>query len=450
MDLEISLVLVAEQKRVAHAVRATSSAHVASDAWRRKMDYKSAASFVESFSNISLRKNFGPEAKDPSFFLERMKYFLDLLGNPEKDFKYIHITGTAGKGTVSTMVQEILNASGTKAGLFTSPYVTTTIEKIKVGDKYIAPDELVEIVEYLKPFIKKACPSAFEIFLAIAFIYFKKQRCEWVVLEVGLGGRYDATNVITSPKVTAITNIDYDHTEILGKKLREIAYDKAGIIKNGSMFFTAEQRPVLQNLFKKICKEKGAAFNVIEKQKNHTEYNKVLATRIAEAAGISRIAIEKGIKNTSLPCRFEVMQEKPLIILDGAHNRAKIRSTVYNLRDLKYDKLIVILSISNTKKDNIAIVEPIASIADEIILTSTATEERRSVHPSALLPYIKKYKKNKTKVEIVMSPKEAIILAKKGAKKEDCILVTGSFFLAGDLRTLWFSEEWVLKNRRSF
>lgn len=420
------------------------------------MDYKSAVVYVESFSNISLRKNFGTGAKDPSFFLERMKYFLDLIGNPEKGFKYIHITGTAGKGTVSTMVQEILHASGKKAGLFTSPYVTTTIEKIRVGDLYISPGDLVSIVGQLKPFIKKAekegkygGPSAFEIFLAIAFIYFKKKKCEWVVLEVGLGGRYDATNVITSPKVTAITNIDYDHTEILGKRLKQIGYDKAGIIKKGSMFFTAEQRPALLNLFKKICKEKGAVFNHIEKQKSHKEYNRLLATRMAESIGISEAAIEKGIKNTRLPCRFEIMQKNPLIILDGAHNRAKIRSTVRSLQDLKYDKLIVILSISNTKKDNLAIIEPVVSIADQIILTSTATEERRSVHPSVLLPHVNKYKKNKTKIEIIMNPKEAMTLARKNAKKEDCVLVTGSFFLAGDLRTLWFSEEWVMRNRRS-
>ncbi len=425
------------------------------------MDYKSAVAYVGSFSNISLRKGWdtkvGRGVRDPSFFLDRMRYFLDLLGNPEKGFKYIHITGTAGKGTVSTMVQEILHASGKKVGLFTSPYVTTTIEKIRVGDLYISPGELVSIVGQLKPFIKKAekegkygGPSAFEIFLAIAFIYFKNKKCEWVVLEVGLGGRYDATNVITSPKVTAITNIDYDHTEILGKKLKQIGYDKAGIIKKRSVFFTAEQRPALLNLFKKICKEKGAVFNHIEKQKSHAEYNRLLATRVAESIGISEATIEKGIKNTRLPCRFEIMQKDPLIILDGAHNRAKIRSTVQNLKSQNYKKLIIILSISNTKKDNRAIIEPIASIADQIILSSTSTEERRSTHPSALLPYVKKFKKRNAKVEIVMNPKEAMTLARKSARKGDCILVTGSFFLAGDLRTLWFSEEWVMKNRRSF
>ncbi len=423
-----------------------------------------------------------PGKTDPAFFLARTRHFLDMIGSPDNGsgasgFKYIHITGTAGKGTVSTMVHEILSADGRasnkKAGLFTSPYVTASIEKIKVGDKYISPKEFTEIVESLKPTIRKAAiqspygaPSAFELSLAIALVYFKKQKCEWVVLEVGLGGRYDATNIIENPKVTAITTIDHDHTEILGKTLRKIAYDKAGIIKKGSEFFTSEQRPELLALFKKICKEEGATYHHIGKQSDYQQYNKMLARSIVGAFGVPKKAIATGIKNTRLPCRFEIIDTKPLIILDGAHNRAKISSTIGNIQKLRvhargktnskkgFKKLIVIVAISDTKKDNRAILAPLAAVADYIIVTSLSGKDRKSVHPAALIPYIKaalrKNKKVGTPIEIIMDPHKALAEARKLAGKTDCILATGSFFLAGELRKNWFSEEWVLKNRRSF
>lgn len=441
--------------------------------------YREAVSFVENFSNSSIKKEYRkdldadeqkksakaanggkkPEKTDPNFFLARMRYFLDVLGCPDAGFKYVHVTGTAGKGTVSTMIQEILTAGGKKAGLYTSPYVTTTIEKIRVGDRYISPDEFADIVDDMRPAIQKAAhgpygaPSAFEFCLAIAIQYFKKQKCEWVVLEVGLGGRYDATNMIRGPKITAITTIDYDHTEILGNTLRKIAYDKAGIITEGSTFFTSEQRPELLRLFKKICKEKGAAYHHVGKQAGYKKYNSELARAVAESIGISSAHIRKGIRNTKLPCRFEIISTKPTVILDGAHNRAKIWSTVSNLTDISYKKLVVILAISDTKKDNRAIISPLATVADHIIVTSLAGGERKSVHPAALLPYIKRAlnkAKRKATVQIISKPSEALAAARNLAKKTDCILVTGSFFLAGELRKEWYPEEWVLRHRKSF
>ncbi len=422
----------------------------------RYRKYKEAVAFVESFSNTSFRNNYGSGKRDPVFFLERTRFFLKLIGNPEAGLKFIHITGTAGKGSVSAMVHDILVSANKKAGLFTSPHVTASIEKIKEGQLYISPEDFVSITAHLKPYIKKAessafgAPSSFEIFLAIAFIYFKKRKCEWVVLEVGLGGRYDATNVIKKPKVTAITSIDYDHTEILGKTLPKIAFDKAGIIKKGSLFFTSEQKPSLQKLFKKICGEQGAAFHRIGKQKGYQDYNRKLASAIAESIGIPDENIKKGIEKMKLPCRFEMAEEKPIIILDGAHNRAKIRSTLANIKKLSYEKLAVIIAISDTKKDNTAILKPLATIADTIIVTSLKGGERPSVHPNSLLPELKKYKKRKTRLKVVMNPHDALLLARKNAGNKDCILVTGSFFLAGELRTEWFSEKWVLENRKSF
>jgi dihydrofolate synthase/folylpolyglutamate synthase len=404
-----------------------------------------------------MRKNFGKAKRNFDFFLKRTRAFLDLLGSPDQDFKYIHVTGTAGKGSVSTMLEEVLSASGKKVGLHTSPHVTTSTEKIKANGLYISPEEFVGLVEYIKPFVRKAqkqrpygAPSAFELFFAIALLYFKKQKCEWVVLEVGLGGRYDATNVIQDPKVTVITTIDYDHTEILGKTLNEIAYDKAGIIKTGSVFFTAEQRPSLQALFKKICQEKKVSFNNIDKQGNYQEYNKALVSAICAYLGIPEQSIEEGIAKTRLACRFELIQEHPRVILDGAHNRAKIRSTFFNISNLAFKKLIVVAAIADTNRDHEPVLKAVAEKADHIIFTQVSLDERRTVHPKKLLEESKAWKRRGMKLEAIEDHKEALKRALQLAAKDDIVLVTGSFFLAGELRKQWYPEEWVLRNRKSF
>lgn len=421
-------------------------------------DYQKAVDYIESFSISTIRKNIGKNKKDPNFFINRMKYFLDLLDNPEKDFSYIHITGTAGKGTVSTMLQEVLIASGKKTGLFTSPYITTSIEKIRVGGRYISPAEFIELVKYIRPFIIKSQkghyrnPSSFELFFAIALLYFKKQKCEWVVLEVGLGGRYDATNIITHPVVTAITNIDYDHTEILGKTLREIAEDKSGIIKPGSAFFTSEQHPNIQRLFKKTCHKIKASFSVIQHQSNYSEYNNELVKAIALYLGISEKYIDQGMQQTKMSCRFEIVQKRPLIILDGAHNRVKIQSTVSNLKNYTFEKLYIILAIADTQKDRQAILKPLLSLpySKHIILTQTKNKDRKLVSPFMLLSLVNKIKKRSISLEVMEDPQIALKHVVNIAKKDDLILVTGSFFLAGELRTKWVSEKWILKHRKSF
>jgi dihydrofolate synthase/folylpolyglutamate synthase len=430
--------------------------------------YNEAVKYVESFNNISFRKNFGGDRKDPQFFIDRTKYFLRLLDNPEKCFSYIHITGTAGKGTVSTMLQEILVASGKMVGLFTSPYVTTTIDQIRVGERYISPADFIEFVSYLKPYVARAQKgqhggvSAFELLFAIALLYFKKQKCEWVVLEVGLGGRYDATNVIACPIVTAITNIDYDHTEILGNTLLEIAHDKAGIIKTGSLFFTSEQRPRIQSLFKKACDDVGAEFFSVGRQSNHTLHNIELSKSIARAIKIPERHIEQGLRRVNMPCRFEVIQHDPTIVLDGAHNRAKIQSTVADLGRLSFGDLYLIVAIANNKNDNRAILKHLVCLpyTTHIILTQVRTGERRTLSPKLLLSIAKKYRemagytKPKSRLHAITfacinDSHDALKSAVKVAKKDDVILVTGSFFLSGELRKSWISERSVLNNRKS-
>ncbi len=418
--------------------------------------YFDAIGFLEGLSNLPLEDDYMVGRKKAEVYLKRMRYFLNLLGNPDRGRTFIHVTGTAGKGTVTNILHEMLFAAGKNVGSFTSPSVTTPIEKIRVRNAYIAPDELAGIVENLKPYIDKAYregpygrPSLFEIFLAAAFVYFKKQRCEWVVLEVGLGGRYDATNVIEKPAVTALTNIDYDHTELLGHTLQKIGQDKAGIIKRGSAFFTSEQRPALTRMFKEICRQKNVSFTQIPRMKSYREYNHALATAIAQSLGIEDRAIRTGIRKACLPCRFECVQSAPAVILDGAHNRSKMRSTVANLSALSYRKLHLVIGIAQGK-DHAALMGQIVPYADRVYVTRFQHKERKCAPPKELFADAQRCLKKGTRIELFLDPERALSKALGRAQKNDLVLVTGSFFLAGELRKRWVPEERILRKRKSF
>lgn len=417
--------------------------------------YHKAVDFLEGLSNLPLHGDYLVDTGHPEIYIKRMRYFLSLLGNPDRGLKYIHIAGTSGKGTVTTMLHEMIHVSGKKVGSFTSPSVTTSIEKIRVGNKYISPDEFADIVEYLKLFIDQSYlegpygrPSYFEIIFAIAIMYFKKKKCDWVVLEVGLGGRYDATNVIEKPLVTAITNIDFDHTEILGKTLRKIAFDKAGIIKQGSTCFTTEQRKPLLNIFTEICKEKHISLYKLPYQDSYQKYNEALATAIAQHIGLSQTAITQGIQNIWLPCRFEIIENNPTVVLDGAHNRSKIKTTVENLKKLSFKKLYVIIGIADNK-DHASILQQIIPLADHVFFTRFQNVERKCAHPKELLEKSRRFLKKGIRPKVFLDPEQALSHAMRLAHADDLILVTGSFFLTGELRKRWYPEEWVLMRRKS-
>ena len=416
--------------------------------------YFRAVDFLQGLNNLPLDGDYLVDKHHADRYIRRMRYFLNLIGNPDRELKFIHIAGTSGKGTVTNMVHEILFASGKNVGSFTSPFVTALIEEIKVGDEYISPDEFADIVEYLKPFIDAAytegpygSPSYFEIFFSIALVYFQRKKCDWAVLEVGLGGRYDATNVIERPLVTAITNIDYDHTELLGKTLRKIAFDKAGIIKPGSAFFTTEQRPALLKIFSSICDEKRVAFRALPRQSDYREYNTELATALARHVGVSDESISRGINNMRLPCRFEVVGRNPIVVLDGAHNRAKIRSTLANLRRMTFKKLHLIIGIADNK-DHVSILEQVIPLADSVSFTRFQSRERKCAHPKELLKKSAGYLKNLARVRMFLDPERAVSQSIQDANRDDLVLVVGSFFLAGEIRKRWFSEELILEKRK--
>ena len=417
--------------------------------------FHKAVAYIDSLGNLPLFAEYmNPTRPHPEIYLKRMRYFLKLLGNPERGFKFVHVTGTAGKGTVSTMIHNSLVEDGKQCGLFTSPYVVSPIEKIQVGDLYIAPDEFANLVEKIKPAVdfayragKFGRPSHFEIYFAVALLYFKQKKCEWVVLEVGCGGRFDATNVIPSPEASAVTCIDYDHTEILGKTLRKIAYDKAGVIKRGSKFFTTENRMSLLKIFERVCRANGASFARVKAKT--VDPNQALAEAVCGDIGISEESIQKGVMRTKLPARFEIVARHPLVVVDGAHSRIKIAHTVSCIKKLKFKRLLLVVALADNK-DSHDIFKQIIHLADEIFFTRFATPDRKPAPPARLLAESRKYLKIGVRTRIFLDSSDALAEARRRAGKNDCVLITGSFFLAGEARKHWFPEEKILKTRQSF
>ncbi len=393
------------------------------------------------------------KAGSPDIFVQRTKYILEKVGRPDKGLKFIHVTGTAGKGTVSTIMHSLLVRDGKKAGLFTSPYVTTAIEMMRVGELYISPADFVDIVDDVKQAIESESsygkPTASELFFVIALIYFKREGCGWAVIEAGIGGRYDATNAIEHPKATVVTNIDLDHTKILGKTYEAIASDKAGIIKKGSLFFTGEKKKKILSLFKKVCRDEGATFHAVPVRGDAYKQGEILASAVCASLGVSKKILDEAVK-VSLPCRFEQVSFTPTVILDGAHNRIKMQSVRKNLSDISYEKLHLIFSMGSITEDSVRMLPEIVPLADTIVIAGSGDSKRKLANPEAVLSLVTKHAKKGVKIETAPSPAEAYDLISKEASEPDCILATGSFFLVGELRKKWFPEKWILEHRKSF
>lgn len=418
--------------------------------------YYESVRYLESLNNISgsYQKTNLTAHPNPEMYLERMQDFLDRIGNPEQGFKYIHITGTAGKGSVSSLTHSSLVKNNKRSGLFTSPFVVSTIEKISVGDKYIDPLIFAEIVDFLKPHIDEATlhdrhgmPSYFELILAIALLYFKREKCEYVVLEVGLGGRYDATNIIKNPLVTAITNISLDHTQVLGNTTDAIARDKAGIIKKNSHFFTTEEDPALLDIFKKECSKVGAAYHSLEVTAiDFMARNRLLTNTICEHLSLPKAVGGNSEHSICLPARFEIVETSPLIIIDGAHNVSKIQTTIRQLEKQSYKKLIAVVAIS-ADKDWKSMLDVLLPKVSMLYATRFNAPIRTCVSPKLIVEYAKQNGMSSDKIKLFTDPTQAFMDAKKTSGPGNAVLVCGSFYLAGDIRALYCSEEKILGQR---
>ena len=412
-------------------------------------------------------KKFDPSAYLASLNIDVMRFGLETIaellfrmGNPQNNYKTILIAGTNGKGSTATMTASILRSAGYKVGLYTSPHLIDVRERIVINGKKIARQDFDQIITDIKEKLKKPL-TYFEFLTAAAFIYFRRQKVDVAVLEVGLGGRLDATNVCR-PLVSVITNIDFDHMAYLGNTLESITSEKGDIIKQSGICITAAKQKKVLHVLKNICAERkakiyrlGADIKIL-KQKNsfftyHGLYRKlsgltiplqgehqlanaalaVAAVELSDKNGLKtdNDAIRAGLKKAYMAARLEVLQKEPLFLLDGAHNSAGISALCRALKnDFSYKRLILIFS-SLIDKDYRQMLKKIAPLAYKIIITKLKTT--RAELPDNIRKILGKMGYAAIVTENVG---QAIQKARILAGKQDLICATGSLYLAGEVK----------------
>ena len=425
------------------------------------MRYPEAVRYLESFINYEDCPSYPYQE---SLILERVRNFLASVGNPQDSLKSIHVAGSKGKGSTCAFLTYILREAGYKVGLYTSPHLVDFRERIRIlghqssvtscqssdFEGMISRKELANLVTRLKPVVERYNKSSqygaltfFEICTAVAFQYFLDKKVDFAVLETGLGGRLDATNVVT-PLVSVITPISYEHTQKLGKTLAGIAGEKAGIIKPGVALVCAPQKKEALDVIRKRCRENNSQFYLINRIPpgvscvnlslvgEHQKMNAAVsaaAAKVLKNSGfkIGASAISRGLSRARWPGRCEAISKKPLIVLDGAQNAASAKVLKRAIKDnFKYKKLVLVLGISSDK-DLKGICGALKGLADKVILTRADTP--RSAPVNRLAVYFKGANISKT-----TSVKQAMALAEKLSRKEDLILVTGSLFVVGEAR----------------
>lgn len=401
------------------------------------------------------------------FFLLRAKFYVQKLHLPLRlrDLNFIHIAGSAGKGSTATMIANILYSSGKSVGLYTSPHVTTSIERIWANNQLISPGEFaVQVKRALKiaKIIKKTwpnlTPSYDEIFFGMALNYFCAQKCHWIVLETGCGGRFDKTNIIPIKKIAVITNINRDHTDILGPTLDKIAWHKAGIINKGCKVLSSHQPPLVRSVLIKEAKKIGVSIEFIQPKHFiyfptltglHQQKNAALAARAAQIQKINEESIIEGIRNTKMPARVEFMQDNPLVILDGAHSKVKMAALAKILATFKPKRKIHVIFSAKESKNLKELIFPLAPHASEVTVTSFRLISFGSHNTNKTFKLWENLNP-KIKIRITENPLQALKTALKEASLGEIIVITGSLYLAGILRTHWITEHKILQNRSCF
>ena len=425
------------------------------------MKYEEAMKYITEVGNFG--SNYG---------LERTYKLLEHLGKPERDLKLIHIAGTNGKGSTTSMITEILMGEGYKVGMYTSPFIEEFEERIQINRNNIPKESLAILMDEIKVAVDKVIeagynhPTEFEIITVLMLLYFKKENIDFGVIEVGLGGTLDSTNVI-KPIIQVITSISFDHTNLLGNTLEKIAREKAGIIKKGIPTVIYPQQEEVLKVIKNKCFEMDSELyiannenlkfeNIVNLDKpyqllkynneidillpllgEHQIINLSVAMQAIEVLNnkniidISIANIVKSIKNVSWKGRLEVLSNNPYVVIDGAHNIQGIKTLSRNIKKyFKYENLYLILGILADKdvEEMIKIITPMAKKVYSVTPNSIRGELAESLKDE-----VSKFNKN---CKAFDKYEEAYLEALNDASEKDLILASGSLYMIGDMRKI--------------
>jgi dihydrofolate synthase / folylpolyglutamate synthase len=447
-----------------------------------EQEYQESLDYLYSFIDYSLKRNFRYSAE--KFHLQRMFDFMSYLGDPQKDYGIIHVAGTKGKGSVSSFCAGVLTAQGYKTGLYTSPHMVEFSERIQIDGQLIPKADLVEMVDALKPVTEKVPEiTTFELTTALAFLYFSHEKVDYAVFEVGLGGRLDATNIV-DPLVSVITSISYDHVQILGDTLSEIAGEKGGIIKPGKPVVVAPQKEEARRKLEAIAQERNAPLIQVGRDylyaaESHsldgqnfllwTPDEQPLVDEFIETAGrdvwsplrlripllgfhqienaatayaalktsekfgvnLSQKAYQTGFANNHWPGRMELLRRHPPVLIDSAHNRYSALRLRQAVADYFPGLPIVMVFGASEDKD-------IAGMFQELLPRVQRVIATQSVHPRAIdaEKIVELAHRWGRSAESIIPIEDALTAALEEAGQESVVLITGSIFVAAAAREI--------------
>ncbi len=431
--------------------------------------YNQTLDYIYSFVDYSLKH--ASELAKAHFDLGRMRALLAILGNPERRYPVIHIAGTKGKGSVAALCASALRAAGYRTGLYTSPHLQDYTERIQVDGEAIPHADLVALVEEIKPAISQVpYLTTFEITTALGFLHFACRGVEAAVIEVGLGGRLDATNVVT-PLVSVITSLSYDHTAVLGDTLAQIAAEKGGIIKPGRPVVSAPQDEEALDVLRRICTERDAPLTLVGREVRYEALShsldgqslrvwnarnaalevripllgahQVLNAAVAAAAlwtarreglALSEDAIRRGFATVKWPGRFEVVRREPPVVLDSAHNVDSARKLAQTVKEYFPGWPVVLITGASEDKDIVQMLMIWNSLLDlrGVVVT-------RAAHPRALEAgqLLERAAQAGVEAEAVMPVEAALARALELAGDSALVLSAGSIFLTAAVRAVW-------------
>ena len=416
------------------------------------MTYEEALSYIHSVSWTFCKPG-----------LERIRALCEALGNPQDRLRFVHVAGTNGKGSFCSMLSSVLRASGYKTGLFTSPYIRVFNERMAVDGEMIADDELAELVAYVRPIADAMTdkPTEFELITAIAFEYFHRHACDVVVLEAGMGGRLDSTNVIREPLLSVITGIALDHTAFLGDTVEKIAAEKAGIIKDGRPVLYGGEDRAAEAVIRDVAVAGGSRFYTVDYTALSCERMTLDGTRLhfgthrdveisllglyqprnaavvlsavdilrREGMDLPETAVKAGLLAATWPARFEILLREPLVMFDGAHNAQGIDAAVASLKHYFADQTLYVMTGVLQDKDYHAIARRLSEVASRAFVMTPA-------HPRALAAedYATLLTSLGVEAEPYPSVKEAFAAARDAAAKDGVPLVClGSLYTYSSL-----------------